>query len=145
MATALGPAKVSGLTKGLGWFSLGLGVAELTMPGKMAGLIGVPDRAKTKAVLRSYGLREIASGIGILAQPRQARWLWSRVAGDAMDLSWLGAALASSRANKTRVACAAAAVAGVTALDLLCGKRLRRSNGGVSQAIGPMSGARVVP
>jgi uncharacterized membrane protein len=102
---------------GLGWFSIGLGLAEMLAPEAMARLTGVPEQ---KALLRMLGAREIATGIGILSRPRPAGWLWGRVAGDAMDLTLLTAALLSPRSDRGRTAASAAAVIGVTALDLLC-------------------------
>src|SRR5579875_2234715 len=66
-------------------------------------------------IIRGLGVREIASGVGILARPRPAAWLWSRVVGDMMDLALLGLALNSSRTDRVRLAGATAAVAGVTA------------------------------
>jgi uncharacterized membrane protein len=119
------------IATGLGWFSVGLGIAEVIAPGAMANMIGVRNEAKTRTLLRTYGLRELAAGIGILTQPRPAGWVWSRVAGDAVDLASLGSALQSNRANKVRVAAATAAVIGVTALDVLCGQQLStQTNGG---------------
>jgi uncharacterized membrane protein len=50
--------------------------------------------------------------------------VWSRVVGDAMDLALLGKALTSSGTQTALVGAATAAVAGVTALDVLCGARL---------------------
>jgi uncharacterized membrane protein len=64
------------------------------------------------------GMREVASGIGILSQRRKSPWLWSRVAGDAMDLALLGRAAVQPGAGAARLAVAAFAVAGVTALDV---------------------------
>ncbi|MEN3332808.1 MAG: hypothetical protein V7641_2173 [Blastocatellia bacterium] len=72
------------------------------------------------------GVREIIAGIGILTNPRPARWLWSRVAGDAMDLSVLGAAFLSDKSEPSRLIAATAAVAGVTALDVIEAQRLTR-------------------
>jgi uncharacterized membrane protein len=69
-------------------------------------------------IIRGLGVRAILSGIGILARPRPAPWLWSRVVGGMMDLSLLGLALNSSRNNRGRLAGVTAAVAGVTALDI---------------------------
>jgi uncharacterized membrane protein len=116
------------LTQALGWFSIGLGAAEVAMPGKMSKLIGVRDRHRP--LMRSMGMREIAAGVGILTMQRQpAPWVWARVAGDAVDLSLLGAALSSDRTKKTRAAIATAAVAGVTALDVICGIRQARKQG----------------
>ena len=116
------------LAKGLGWFSIGLGVAELVAPGAVTRFIGVEDGSKRRAVARLYGLREIAAGIGILAQPQRAGWIWGRVAGDALDLSSLGSALQSNDTNRTRVAISLAALAGVTALDVLCAEQLSESH-----------------
>src|SRR5688572_32168789 len=101
------------LASSLGWFSIGLGVAGLTAPRLLARLIGAPDRGKTPAVLRAVGVREIASGLGILSQPRPAGLVWARVAGDVMDLALLTSALGSRRARPGRIVAAAAAVAGV--------------------------------
>jgi uncharacterized membrane protein len=69
-------------------------------------------------------LREITSGIGILSGPRPAGWVWTRVAGDLMDLALLGKALNSEDSNRGRVTAATAAVLGVTALDFVTGRRL---------------------
>ena len=105
----------------MGWFSLGLGLAQVAAPAQVARLIGVPDDDENRSVMRAVGLREIASGIGILSQPRPAGWAWARVGGDVMDLSLLGGAWASDRTDKERVAAATVAVVGVMALDLLAG------------------------
>jgi hypothetical protein len=101
----------------LGLFSRGLGLAEVLAPREMARRTGV----HYPGLIRAYGLREIASGLGILADRRPAEWLWSRVAGDALDLATLGAAYAEGNAEDRRnAALAAAAVLGVTVLDLMC-------------------------
>jgi uncharacterized membrane protein len=120
----------------LGWFSVALGLSELLLPGSLAKLIGVKRNSK---LFRFLGVRELSSGIGILARPQPTGWVWSRVAGDAMDLALLGAALSSRRSRQSRVMAATAAVAGVTMLDYFCGQELRRSgknghatNGGAS-------------
>ncbi|MFP5261342.1 MAG: SRPBCC family protein [Blastocatellia bacterium] len=115
------------LATGLGWFSIGLGLAEVLAPKGLAKLIGVSD--EHPILFRLLGLREIASGIGILTQRRPAGWVWSRVAGDVMDLSLLGVALASDDSDKGRVAAATAAVIGVTALDVFNAQRLSDGSG----------------
>ena len=115
--------KVDGeqLARFLGWFSIGLGLAEVLAPRALARCIGVKARP---ALLGFLGVREITSGVGILAERRPSAWLWSRVGGDMMDLALLGLALAMNRRRRGRVAAATAAVAGVTALDLLCSEQL---------------------
>jgi uncharacterized membrane protein len=120
------------LARALGWFSIGLGLAEVAAPRGLANMIGVPER---QILLRTLGVREIASGVGILTGRRRVGWLWSRVAGDAMDLALLAAAFAAPRANRSRAAAATAAVAGVTVLDLLCSQRLSGRAGADAGAV----------
>ena len=50
------------LANGLGWFSIGLGLAEIPTPNFMANLIGITDYSKTRKVLRLPGAR---TGCGI--------------------------------------------------------------------------------
>jgi uncharacterized membrane protein len=109
------------LANGLGWFSIALGAAELAVPGGVARLIGVRDDEDNRAVLRTCGLREIASGAAILSQPDPTSALWGRVGGDLMDLFLLGTAASKPGTGKGRLGFAAAAVAGVTLLDVLAG------------------------
>src|SRR4051794_19661177 len=71
---------------GLGLFSVGLGLAELLAPAGVAAFIGIPNSSRSRGLLRALGVRELLSGVGLLAQPNSAGWLWSRVGGDAMDL-----------------------------------------------------------
>ncbi|HWF46960.1 MAG TPA: SRPBCC family protein [Bryobacteraceae bacterium] len=121
-----GPGK---LATGLGWFSIGLGAAELIAPERVAELAGLPAKDKSESVLRAYGWREIAAGIGILTQSRPAGWLWARVAGDAVDLASLGSCFAANGANRSKVTASTLAVAGVTALDVICARQLSRNGG----------------
>jgi uncharacterized membrane protein len=117
------------IANGLGWFSIGLGAGELLAPRFMAGLIGIKDQASTRATLRTYGVREIGAGIGILTNSQPAGWLWGRVAGDILDLASLAAAMRTDSNSRGRLIAATAAVAGVTALDVYCGAGLS-TNGG---------------
>jgi uncharacterized membrane protein len=117
------------LANGLGWFSVGLGLTELLAPNAIAKVSGVSN--KHTGLIRLYGLREIASGIGIFAQKKPTAAVWSRVAGDAIDLASLGAAFASPDAKRGRIAFATANVLAVTALDLICAKQLTNGGRGV--------------
>jgi len=111
----------------LGWFSNGLGLTGTISPDRLAHLIGVRDTSSNRAFLRFVGMREIASGVGILTQSQPAPWIWSRVAGDVIDLSFLTYALLSRNGrDKQRVAMALASVVGVTALDLQASTKVRR-------------------
>jgi uncharacterized membrane protein len=102
----------------LGWFSIGLGLTEILATRQLAKFIGVTDNHTNRTVLRLFGLREVVAGVGILSTPRPAAWVWGRVAGDAMDLTALGTALASGAPRPDKVLFATASVAGVTALDI---------------------------
>jgi uncharacterized membrane protein len=119
-----GSARATGLANGLAWFSIGLGLAELLAPNRVARFIGVKESGTNRALLRAFGARELSAGVGILSRQDRSPWVWSRVAGDVMDLSMLGAALSSTDTERRRASTAAAAVLGVTALDVLVGKRL---------------------
>ncbi|HYP25401.1 MAG TPA: SRPBCC family protein [Blastocatellia bacterium] len=110
------------LATGLGWFSIGLGLAEILAPKGLSRLIGLEKNHPI--LLRVLGAREIMAGIGILSERRPAGWVWSRVAGDAMDLSLLLAAYMNPDSNKARVTLATASVLGVTALDIYDAQKL---------------------
>jgi hypothetical protein len=47
------------LARGLGWFSIGLGLAEAFVPGAITGWLGMRGR---EGIVRTYGVREIANG-----------------------------------------------------------------------------------
>ncbi|MDX2151124.1 MAG: SRPBCC family protein [Bryobacteraceae bacterium] len=118
-----------GIATGLGWFSIGLGAAEVIAPGSVARMAGIRTGPGSQKIIRSrlYGMREIAAGAGILSQNQRAPWLWSRVAGDLIDIATLAGALASGRNDRKRVAYSLAAVAGITALDVVTAQELSRT------------------
>jgi uncharacterized membrane protein len=107
--------------RGLGWFSIGLGIAGIIAPRTLARFLGTRNHG---VLFRIMGMREIASGVGILTQRRPAGWLWARFGGDIIDLVALGKALKSKDAKPVNIAIATAAVSGVTALDLRCAREL---------------------
>lgn len=107
------------LERGLGWFSIGLGAAAVAAPRMVCWLSGV----RSPTLMRLVGARELTAGIGILTQRDRGPWLWSRVIGDTFDLAALSVALAGGR-RRGRAGVALAAVAGVTALDVLAAVRL---------------------
>ena len=110
--------------KGLGMFSIALGLAEVLAPGQLADMIGLNE--KYRAYLPLLGAREIAHGVGIMRSDKPSTAVWTRVGGDAIDLAFLGAAMADSHTNNRRLGIAAAAVAGVTLLDVLCAQKLSK-------------------
>ena len=110
------------LARGLGLFSIALGVAELVAPRSLGRALGREHRA---GLLRAYGLREIATGVGILAAADPTPWIWGRVAGDALDLMTLAPGLSDDNPERANVAAALGTVAAVTLLDLYCAQQLR--------------------
>jgi uncharacterized membrane protein len=111
------------IARDLGWFSMGLGLTGLVATEALARFLGT----ERKTLLRFCGLRELAAGVGILSRPQPAGWMWSRVAGDALDLASLACLLSSRRPHPVNAAVATAAVAGVTALDIWCAAKLSDS------------------
>src|SRR5687767_14262946 len=121
----IGAEKVA---RGLGWFSIGLGLAELHAPRAVARICG--GEGKHTGLIRLYGLREIAAGLMIFSQGRRpAAGVWSSVAGDAIDLATLAAAFVNPRTSKAGVLFATANVLGVTAVDIMCAQELSRQAG----------------
>ena len=138
-----GAVPYSGRARGLGWFSIGLGLAQIGAPRALARFIGVSDDDQTRNTMFALGLREITSGLGILARPSSAGWVWSRIGGDLMDLALMGKALRSDESDRGRVAAATAAVLGVTVMDFLTGQELSRQTNGFQEIGERMPGERV--
>lgn len=109
------------LARGLGWFSLGLGAAELFAPKALSRWLGMKDG---EWLLRSYGAREIAAGVGILVADRPAPWVWSRVAGDVVDVATLLNGIRHDNPKNGNIGLAVAAVLGVTLADVACASSL---------------------
>ncbi|MCY7314429.1 MAG: hypothetical protein LH480_02055 [Rubrivivax sp.] len=107
------------LSRGLGWFSLGLGLVELLAAKPLSRSVGLRGDV---TLMRAYGLREIFTGIGLLRAEDPTPFVWARVAGDALDMVTLAPGLRTG--ERRGAAVALAAVAGVTLLDLACARSL---------------------
>jgi uncharacterized membrane protein len=117
----------STLSRGLGVFSLGLGLTELAAPELLARAIGLEPSRRTSFVMRAFGMREVLAGLGVLLQPRRPLPLWARLAGDAIDMAAIGWAAGSRRTRTERLAVAAVAVAGAAALDAIAARRVQHA------------------
>lgn len=104
--------------RGLAFFSIALGAAELVFPGTIARALGLQN----KGLIRAYGARELATGFGAFQMPHAGPAMWARVAGDVVDLATL--ALAAQR--KRPAATAIAAVAAIGVFDALVATALTR-------------------
>jgi hypothetical protein len=107
--------KLERLSWALGWASVGIGLTELTFPERLCRVLGAPRRSW---LMRSLGLREVASGLGLLLQPHRREWVWSRVVGDALDLVLLAVSFRLPRANRVWQGAITAGAIGVTLVDL---------------------------
>lgn len=101
----------------LGWFSIALGALEIASPGLLARVLGARP---CDLLVRLFGVRELAAGLGLLSRRRTGLWLWSRVGGDLLDLAALGRLLSCRDARKENVSMAFGSVAAITAVDLYC-------------------------
>jgi uncharacterized membrane protein len=113
------------LTKGLGVFSLGLGLTELAAPRALSRLIGIEPSTTRSAIIRALGAREVAHGVGIFAKPRS---IWTRLIGDVIDVAFVGAAFADECNARSRLIPTIGALLGVGALDALAAIKTLRSN-----------------
>jgi hypothetical protein len=104
-------AVTDALACGLGFFSICLGVTEILLPRMVARASGA---RVSPGMIRLYGVREIATGVGLLIAWNRGPWLWGRVAGDALDLA------------SVQKPAAVAALAGVTALDIAAAAAVTR-------------------
>ena len=114
------------VARGLGWASFAIAGVEAFAPHLVEEELGIDDHS---TLLKGLAVREAAAGATLLSQnavtPTLAAGLWSRVAGDAMDLALLGMAAAKSR-NPSGVGTVSILVAGITMLDLWCAVRVQR-------------------
>lgn len=106
--------------KGLGWFSIALGLTELLASRRIGKALGARDHT---GAIQAFGAREIVAGLGLLQAPAHAPRVWSRVAGDAMDLGALHLLRKRDPGNKA-VWGAIAFVAGAILIDVAAASAL---------------------
>ena len=99
--------------RALGWFSIGLGLAELIAPRAVARAAGAPN---LPWLTRLHGLREIGVGTGLLLSKDPTPWLWGRVAGDAIDIATVAPGIATS-GRPVRTVAALAMLGGIAYVD----------------------------
>lgn len=139
------------LARGLGWFSIGLGLTQVLAPEWLGRKTGLGERT---GLMRLLGTREIGTGVLILSQKQPAAGMWARVVGDVMDLAVLAGAYNSFGTRRDRIVKSAAAVLGVTLADLGCALKLQQEperlsherviQGRVRRELGGGIGGRVV-
>jgi uncharacterized membrane protein len=124
-------ARASSIEKravGLGWFSVGLGLAQVLAPRQVARLIGADeDDESTRAILMGIGVRELTCAVGLLSKSRPAAWAWARFAGDVMDLALLGRLWRTNPVSRERMLGVGGAVLGATWADAQSAVALSRA------------------
>ena len=112
------------LARGLGWFSVGLGFAEMIAPGRISRRLGLHGE---QGSVQAFGVRELLSGAAILmSKGRAPQLVWLRVAGDLMDMGLLQSATPVDGKRRTNLNVAKAAVLGAAALDVITAQKLSR-------------------
>jgi hypothetical protein len=106
----------STLSRSLGVASLVLGATELLAPDAVLRTSGIPSTSRARRAVRALGLRECAHGGAIFAKPAL---VWTRVAGDALDVALLAKGLASPGARRGRGAVVAAVLTVIGAADVV--------------------------
>lgn len=115
--TFSGPRQSHALARALGWMSIGLGAVELLTNRQLSEKLGTGGDGR---IFQVYGLREIGTGIGILASQNPMPWIWGRVAGDLLDMATLAPELGAKNPQRKLAGAATAFVAGATLIDFYC-------------------------
>jgi hypothetical protein len=109
-------SRSTAIARGLGLFSIALGVVEVLAPRAVARAAGIDSNPN---LIRVRGLQEIVCGLGILTVRKSGPFLWARVMGDGLDISGVtAAARTTSTSDRPRIAASLVALTSVTALDV---------------------------
>jgi hypothetical protein len=119
--TAADATRPHSLTTSLGIASVALGLSELAAPRRVALAAGVAPTTRSRRVVQLLGLREIGHGAAVLAG--SPRLVWTRVAGDAIDVALLGKALMAAGANRRRGGISIAILTVIGAADVWAAKQ----------------------
>lgn len=112
------------LARALGWFSVGLGIAELVAPGRIARTLGLDGK---EGLIRAYGARELASAVPTLSIDKPVG-LAARIGGDGLDLATLATALRADNPKRHNASVATAMIVGITLLDILAYKGVKAAH-----------------
>ena len=132
-ATAYGATDIA-LARGLGWLSIGLGLIDTFGRRSVARRTGLPN----EPLIVLVGLREIASGIGLIAARDPMPWVWARVGGDALDLGALAMGVSARNPQRQGALAGLLIVAALTAVDVALAGRLHGA--ATEQATRPLIG-----
>ena len=74
------------LARGIGWVSIGVGLALVAAPARTVRRFGMGERPNLG---RSLGVRDLVLGAGLLRSENLSRWLRARAISDAADAALL--------------------------------------------------------
>jgi len=117
--------RLTAVKRGLGLFSLGLGILAVASPRKFSARIGLDQSPEMVA---AFGARELAAGAALLSPVKPSPFLWTRVVGDAFDLFGLAKAFREPDAKRGLLGLAAGTVIAITAIDFLTAATATQQN-----------------
>ncbi len=110
-----------GLALGLGWVSLGVGLAAIAAPVPLMKAFGLGDRPNLG---RFLGVRDLVLGAGLLLGQNTAAWCRARGVADALDVVLIGGGAATGAYRRDRAPMGVASGAGFSALSFWLARRL---------------------
>jgi hypothetical protein len=111
------------LAHAIGWWGVGLGLAQLLAPERFGRALGAEHRTR---LIQAYGVRQMVKGAMILSQERPAAFMWMRVFDNLLDLGTMAPALRPDNPKRGNVAAAMAFVAANALVDAACARQLGR-------------------
>ena len=112
-----------GLTRTLGWVSIGVGLAAVAAPRPLMKAIGLGDRPNLGRLL---GVRDLVLGAGLLRGQNTAAWCRARGIADALDVALIIVGAATGAFRRDRAPIGLATGAGFSALSFWLARRLER-------------------
>jgi hypothetical protein len=109
------------LARFLGYISIPIGLVELIWTDSLALNLGL---TRFEWLLRTYGVREILTGVLILESKDPTPWIWLRVIGDVIDGGTLGWGYMRDPYKLASIATTLVTVTPVIIADIYCALKL---------------------
>ncbi len=110
------------LARGIGWFSLAIGLRLVVAPMPGTRAFGMGERPALGCVM---GVRDLVVGAGLLRGENTRTWLMARGINDALDAALILVGMASGAFPRDRAPVGLAVVTSFSVASLLLAKRLR--------------------
>ena len=107
---------------GVGWISLGIGLALTLAPRRSATLLGWENRENLARVI---GAADLIVGTGLLVDQSRSRWMLARAFLNVVLAGSYGSVLAGGTARRRRAGVGLIAMAVLTVVDYSLARRLR--------------------